>query len=67
VTAGARWLAVMLVSTNLTYGGYTVIGQGMTWVECYALIASVGAGAFIDHAGHLRIRECLAEPGDPDQ
>jgi len=52
---------VMLVSTNITYGGYTVLAKGMTWVECYAVLAEVGAGAYIDRRGHMRQRGCKEE------
>jgi len=58
---------VMLVSTNVTYGGYTVLAQGMLWSECYAVLAEVGNGAYIDNHGHMRVRECVAEEGDPSQ
>lgn len=57
---------VMLISTNLTYGGYTVLAQGMSWGECRALLAEFGPGAWVDRRGHLRHRECVLEQGETE-
>ena len=56
----------MLISSNLTAGGYSVVAQGMTWGECRAVLAAAGPGAFIDGAGHLRQLVCMAEQGDTE-
>lgn len=59
-------VVVMLISSNLTYGGYTIVGQGMTWISCRAVLVNVGASAYYGLRGELRIRSCVAEPGDPE-
>lgn len=61
----ANIAAVMLISSNLTYGGYTIIGQGMTWISCRAVLVDIGSSAYYDLNGALRIRSCMAEEGDP--
>ena len=60
------WLFVMLVSVNYTQGGYSVVGQGMTWIECRSALVNAGSGTWVDDRGNMRSLECLAEDGDPD-
>lgn len=57
-------LVVMLVSVNLTRGGYSVVAQGMTWGECNREKLLVGNGAWVDYRGNMRRLECRAEAGD---
>jgi hypothetical protein len=52
---------VMLVSVNVTRGGYSVIAQGMTWGECRSQKMLAGNGAWYDQRGNLRRLECRAE------
>jgi hypothetical protein len=54
----------MLVSVNLTRGGYSVVAQGMTWGECNREKLLVGNGAWVDYRGNMRRLECRAEAGD---
>lgn len=62
---GVAALLVMLVSVNLTRGGYTVLAQGMTWIECRGLLGQYGPSAWPDRYGNIRQHQCRAEPGDP--
>jgi hypothetical protein len=55
---------VMLVSVNVTRGGYSVVAQGMTWSECRIQKALAGNGAWSDRDGNMRKLECRAEAGD---
>ena len=57
-------LVVMLVSVNLSRGGYSVVAQGMTWGECNREKMLAGNGAWLDHRGNMRRLECRGEAGD---
>jgi hypothetical protein len=59
-------LVVMLVSINHTRGGYSVVAQGMSWIQCRAQLVNAGSGAWVDYRGDMRMLECRREAGDPD-
>ena len=57
-----RWwpLLVMLVVVDKTYGGYTIVKQGLRWDQCRAQ-AAVLRGRLTNQTGAILQVECWEE------